>query len=145
MGDEILLAQPKKRCAKHFGRAPDEIMNAGLKCVIVLVIPRVLGHIAVLDEDLGRVPILLLARKIPAALENENALAGRRKLKGQRTAARTAADDDDVEARYSWRRRFLRLDSGDSAARYDRLGTYGADFARRGAAAAWQSSRSSPV
>ena len=44
-------------------------------------------------------PVLDLARDVVAALEQQDALAGRRQLVGERAAAGAAADDDDVVVR----------------------------------------------
>jgi hypothetical protein len=96
MSSKILLAQPKHRGAEHLGRAADEVMDTRLERLAVRVVPRVLRHVTVLHEDFGRIPILLLARQIVAAFEDENALAGRSKLEGERAATGSAADDDEI-------------------------------------------------
>ena len=58
---EVLLPQPEQRRAVHLGGAADEIMHAGLKRLVVLVIPGVFGDVAVLYEDFRGVPIRFLA------------------------------------------------------------------------------------
>ncbi len=94
--DEILLPQPEQGCAIHLGGAADEIVRARLERLFVLVIPGVLGHVAVLHEYFRGIPIRLFARQIIAPFEDENALAGRGQSEGQRAAAGAAADDNNV-------------------------------------------------
>ena len=74
---EVALAQAVERGAVHLGRAADEVVDARLERLAVLVEPGLLGDVAVVDEDVGGAPVLLLARQPPAALEQENVLAGR--------------------------------------------------------------------
>jgi hypothetical protein len=52
--------------------------------------------IATVDEYLGGVPVLGLARQPASALDEQNALARRGQVPGQGTAAGPAADDDVV-------------------------------------------------
>ena len=54
------------------------------------------GVVLRLDVDRARVPVVLLARDVVAALENQDALARGRQAIGQRSAAGAGADDDDV-------------------------------------------------
>ena len=93
---EVALAQAVERGAVHLGRAAHVVVDAGLKRLAVLVEPDVLRDVAVLDEHVLGVPVLLLARQPPAALQDEDALAERRQLERQRAAPRAAADDDHV-------------------------------------------------
>jgi hypothetical protein len=62
----------------------------------VLVDPLLAGEVALLAEDLGGVPVLLLARQVAAALEHQDALARRGEAMGERAAPGAGADDDDV-------------------------------------------------
>jgi len=63
-------------------------VRAGKELVAVLVVPRLLDVVAVLDLDRVRVPVLLLARHVAAALEQQDALPGRREPVGERPPAR---------------------------------------------------------
>ena len=60
------------------------------------VVPRVRRHVAVVDEDVVRLPVLRLARQPVAALQQQHALAGRREVADERAAPGAAADHDDV-------------------------------------------------
>ena len=93
---EILFAQAVQRRAIHLGGAAHEVVDAGLKGLAVLVTPSVAGDIAVLDEHLFGAPVLGFALQPVAALEQQDALARRSQVTGQRAAAGAAADDDDV-------------------------------------------------
>ena len=66
--------------------------------VYVAVVPCIGRDIAVVHEDRCRIPVLHLALKPVAALEDQDVFARGRELPGERAAARPAADDDDVEA-----------------------------------------------
>ena len=79
---EILLAQPVESGAVELGRAADEVMDAGLESLAVLVAPGVLRCVAVCDEDFGGGPVFRLAREPAAALEDEDAFAGGSEVTG---------------------------------------------------------------
>src|SRR5499426_235701 len=93
---KILLAQPVERRAIHLGGPSDKIVETGLERLPHLVVPGFLGNVAVLDEHLFYVPVLLLTLQPVAAFEQEDALARRRQVTRQRAAARPAANDNDV-------------------------------------------------
>src|SRR5262249_26202971 len=95
---EILLAQPQQYRAVHLGVAAHPIMNAGMEGTAVLVVPGLLGLVALLAEYRFGIPVLPLARKIAAALEDQDALAGRGEAIGEGVAAGAAAEDDHVIA-----------------------------------------------
>ena len=59
---EVFLAQPIEGGAVHLGRAADEIVDARLKRLAVLVAPDVGRDVAILDEHLLGDPVLRLAR-----------------------------------------------------------------------------------
>ena len=94
---EVLAPQPVERRAVELRLAADVVVDPGLEALALLVVPRVRRHVPVLDEHLVGVPVLDLARQPVAALEDEDPLARRREVPGQRAAAGAAADDDDVE------------------------------------------------
>src|SRR6266850_6089386 len=93
---EVLLAQAVERRAIHLGGAAYEVMETGLEGLSRVVVPGFLGDVAVLDEHLFHVPILLFTFQPVAAFEYQDALARRRQVPSQRPAARAAANDDDV-------------------------------------------------
>src|SRR6516165_3866956 len=93
---EVALAQPEQDRPKELRVATHEVLLVRLERLTVLVVPDLAREVAVLSEDLAAVPVLRLARKVAAALQQEDALARRREAMGQCAAARAGADDDDV-------------------------------------------------
>ena len=93
---EVFLAQTVERRAIHLGGAADEVVDTGLERLPHPVVPCFLGNVAVLNEYLFDVPVLLLTLQPVATFEHEDALTRRRQVARQRSAARTAANDDDV-------------------------------------------------
>ena len=95
---EVLLAQPVERRAVQLGRAADEVVDTGLERLALVVVPGVGRDVAVVHEHVVGRPVLRLAREPVAALEQQDPLAGRREVAGERAAARAGADDDHVVA-----------------------------------------------
>src|SRR5207247_4549370 len=93
---EVLGAQAVKRRAVELGRPADEVVDLRLEGLAVLVVPRVLGHVAIVDEHVLGEPVLRLTREPVASLEQEDPLARRRQVSRERPASRAGADDDDV-------------------------------------------------
>ena len=93
---EVLLAQAVERGAVELRRAADAVVHLWLEGLAVAVVPRVLGHVAVVHEDVPREPVLRLAREPVAPLEQEDALPGRGEVPGERPAAGASADHDHV-------------------------------------------------
>src|SRR5262245_20581186 len=93
---EVLLTQPIERRTEHLSGAADVVVNARLKRLAVLINPRFLRNVSVVDEDVFGAPVLLFLRQPPAAFEEEDALARRREVVREGSAAGTAADDDHV-------------------------------------------------
>ena len=87
---EVLLAQPVERRAVELRGAADEVVDLRLERRAALVVPRVRRDVAVLDEDVLREPVLRLPRQPVAALEQQDALARRREMAGERAAAGSA-------------------------------------------------------
>ena len=93
---EVLLAQPVQRRAVELRRAADEVVDLRLERLAVLVVPGVLGDVAVVDEDVGGRPVLRLARQPVAALDQQHPLAGRSQAVDEGAPAGAATDHDDV-------------------------------------------------
>src|SRR5262245_1254263 len=93
---EVLPAQPQERGAVELGVATHEVVGAGMKFPAVPVEPRVCDVVATIHDDGLRIPVLLLARHVVAALEQQDPLAGWRQPIRQRPASRARADDDHV-------------------------------------------------
>jgi hypothetical protein len=93
---EVLLAETVERRPVELGRSADEVVDLRLERLALVVVPGVLGDVAVVDEDVGGVPVLRLAGKPIPALEQKDPLARRREVTGEGAAARAGADDDDV-------------------------------------------------
>ena len=93
---EVLLAEAVERRAVELRRPADEVVDLRLERLALLVVPGVLRDVAVVDEDVGGIPVLRFARKPVAALEQEDALTRGREVTREGAAARAGADDDDV-------------------------------------------------
>src|SRR5262249_20455408 len=64
---EVLGAQPVERRPVELRRAADEVMDLRLERLAGLVVPRLGRDVAVVDEDVGRLPVLRLPRRAGAA------------------------------------------------------------------------------
>src|SRR5262245_40041503 len=95
---EILLPEAIHGCTEHLRGAADDIVYLRLERPAVAVVPGIGRDIAVLHEDRCRVPVLGLALKPVAALEDQDVLARGCKLSSERAATRPAANDDNVES-----------------------------------------------
>ena len=93
---EVLLAQPVQGGAVELGRAADAVVHLRLERLVVAVVPAVGRDVAVVDEDVVRLPVLRLARQPVAALEQQHAQPGRGEMARERAAAGAGADDDHV-------------------------------------------------
>ena len=71
-------------------------MDTGLKRFARLVTPGIARNIAVLNEHLFGAPILGFPSQPIAALEQQDAFAGRSQVAGQGAATGPGTDDDNV-------------------------------------------------
>jgi hypothetical protein len=94
---EVLGSEPIERRPVELCGTAHRVVNARLERLVLGVVPGLLGHVPVLDEDFLGVPVLGLSRQPIAALENQDPLPGRRQVPGKRAPAGAAADDDDVD------------------------------------------------
>ena len=65
---EVPLTQAEQDRSVELGVAADEVLLVGLEGLAILVVPDLIGQVAVLLEDLAAVPVLWLARQVAAAL-----------------------------------------------------------------------------
>jgi hypothetical protein len=65
---EIPLTQPEEDGSVELRVAADEVLLVWLEGLSVLVVPDLVGQVAVLQEDLSAVPVLWLARQVAATL-----------------------------------------------------------------------------
>jgi hypothetical protein len=93
---EVLLSQTVERCAVELRRPTHEVVDLRLEGLALVVVPRVLGDVAVVDEDILRQTVLRLAGEPVAALQQQDPLARRREVACKRAAAGTGSDDDHV-------------------------------------------------
>src|SRR5689334_3373261 len=93
---EILLAKPEQRCSVEFRIAADVVIRVRAQRFAVRVLPRFLRVVLGFQHDGLRAPVVFLTRKIVAALDNEDLLAGRSQPICESAAARSAAYDDYV-------------------------------------------------
>src|SRR6516164_11099001 len=76
-GAEILAPKPEERRAKEFCIAADAVVSVRVKRIAVPVLPDFFGLILTLNVYGLCAPIVLLARHVVTALQQENPLAGR--------------------------------------------------------------------
>jgi hypothetical protein len=93
---EVLLAQAVQRRAVQLRGTADVVVNSRLKGLAAGVVPRVRRDVAVVHEHVLVRPVRELARKPVTALEEQDALPGRREMAGKCSAARAGPDDDHV-------------------------------------------------
>ena len=94
---EVLLAHPVERGAVQLGRAADEVMHLRLEEGLALhVVPLVGRDVTAIDEDVFGRPVGRLAGQPVAPLEQQDALARRGEVAGERAAAGPRSDHDDV-------------------------------------------------
>ena len=75
---EVPLAQPVERGAVQLGGSAHEVVDLRLERLALVVVPGVLGDVAVVDEHVLGEPVLRLPRQPVATLEQQDPLAGRR-------------------------------------------------------------------
>ena len=93
---EVALAQAEQGGAVDFRVAADIVVQAGVERLAGAAEPGLLRLIGAVDEDGLGVPVGAGARQVVAALEHQDALAGRGEIVGEGGATGPAADDDDV-------------------------------------------------
>ena len=93
---EVFGAHAEERGAVDFGLTTDVVGLLRVEGLVVLVVPGFGGVVAVVEEDGGGVPVEFFLGEEGAALEDEDALAGAREMKGQGSTASACADDDCV-------------------------------------------------
>src|SRR6185437_13423269 len=93
---EVALTQPKERRAVDLGVTANVVVKRGAEGVAGGVRPNLASLVGAVDENGLRAPVLLTARQVIAALQDQDALARRGQTVGQRGATRPAADHDEV-------------------------------------------------
>src|SRR4029453_2162525 len=93
---KVLSPQPEQRRAIEFRVAADVVVGVRMQGMSIGGTPHLLRVVLRLDVDGARTPVVLLARHVAAALEDQDALAGRGEPKRERTAAGARSDDEDV-------------------------------------------------
>src|SRR2546422_10204925 len=93
---EVLPAHAQQGRAVEFRVAADEVVRAGVELLAVPVVPGLLDVVLSLDHDGPGVPVVLLARHVVAALQEEDLFSRGRQPVGERPAPRPGADDDRV-------------------------------------------------
>ena len=93
---EVLGAEAEERGAVELRVAADVVVLLRRELVAVGVLPRFVRRVLGVEEDRVGVPVVALTRQVVAAFEQQDSLARRRELPGERAATGAAADDDDV-------------------------------------------------
>ncbi len=94
---KILLAKSQQGSAVDFCIAANVILNTGMECVSVLVVPGFLGLILRFKKHGTGIPVVLFSRQVVAPFQKQNAFAGWSEMVGERSATSSRADDDDVK------------------------------------------------
>jgi len=97
---KVFGAHAKHRRAVHLGLAAHEIRLLRVERLAVLILPGLLGVVAVVQEDSGCIPVELLLRHERAALQDENVLARLGEVQGQCSSTRPGAYDNRVK--FAW-------------------------------------------
>jgi len=93
---EVLAPQPEQSGAVKLRIAADAVARMRMEHAAIGVPPHLRGVILAVDVDCFCAPVVFLTRHVIAALEKQNALAGRRQGIGERATTGTASNDDDV-------------------------------------------------
>src|SRR5258708_4098190 len=93
---EVLGTQAEQRGAVELGVAPDVVVDLRRELFAVLVVPELGGPVLAFDEDGGGLPVVPFPRKVAAAFQDQDPLAGGSEPVGECAAAGSGADDDDV-------------------------------------------------
>jgi hypothetical protein len=72
---EVALAQPVQRGAVELRRSAHEVVDLRLERLALVVEPRVLGDIPVVDEDRLGIPVLWLPWQPVASFQDQDPLA----------------------------------------------------------------------
>ena len=93
---EVLAAHPEQGGAVELRVAPHPVVGVRMQVAARGVAPDLLRGVLALEVDRARGPVVLLARHVTAALEQQDALARRRQRVEEGAAAGARADDDEV-------------------------------------------------
>jgi hypothetical protein len=93
---EVLAPEPEQRGALELGVAADAVVGVGVQLLAIAVVPDFFGLVLALDIYGPRAPVVLFARHVISALQQQNASAGRRELAGECPAAGAGPDDHHV-------------------------------------------------
>ena len=99
---EVLRPEPVEGRPVQLGRPAHEVVHLRLELLAVAVDPGVRRDVAAVHEHGLVRPVLRLACQPVAALEQQDALAGRGEAVRERAPAGAAADDDDVVGIHSY-------------------------------------------
>ncbi len=80
----------------NLGLSPDEIGLLRVQWVAFLILPGLLGVVAVVEKDGGGIPVKFLLRHERTALKDEDFLASLGEVQSESSAASSGADDDRV-------------------------------------------------
>src|SRR5207245_2637111 len=93
---KIFLAQTEQGGPVKLGISAHVVVGVWMQVFTVLVMPLLVRVVLGVDVDGFRTPVVFLARHVVAALQYQDAFAGRRQMIGQRSSAGSCANDDYV-------------------------------------------------
>ena len=67
-----------------------------MKRLAVLVVPGLVGPVFRFDKDGSGIPVVFLARQVPAPFEQQDSFPRWRQMVSERSSAGSRSDDDDV-------------------------------------------------
>ena len=94
---KVFGAHTEHRRAIYLGLAAHEIRLLRVERLAVLILPGLLGVVAVVQKDSGCIPVELLLRHERAALQDKDLLAGLGQVEGQRSATRPGANHNRIK------------------------------------------------
>src|ERR1051325_6994426 len=95
---EVFFAQAEQRRAIELRVAAYVVVGVRMKRRTILVVPSFLGVVLGFQVDGARAPVVLFARHVVAALQEQDAKAGGSQVVGQRATTRSRSNDDHVVA-----------------------------------------------
>src|SRR5437016_13632286 len=93
---EVLAPKPEQCGAVELCVATDTVVGVGVQFLAIAVMPDLFGLVLALDVYGPRAPVVLFARHVVSALQQQNAFASRRELAGECPAAGAGSDDNHV-------------------------------------------------
>ena len=96
MDAKVFRAHAKEGCAVDLGLSTHEVGLLRMQVFPILVLPGLLGVIAIIQENRGGVPVQFFLWHERSAFEDQDLLASLRKMERKRSATRAGSNYDRV-------------------------------------------------